>query len=253
MAVYGRSRGWTMPVAAAPSVQGPTWRGNEPGGMTFIADQPFTALPSNGWSGFSTWSIQSDSGPQSAPGAFEIFYPQNYASGSAPGSAECGLGFRTIYLCMYMKYSSNWQGEVTSMNKILYLLNNGVGRFILRSEGTGAGPLLAGLYLQGVAAGGNFDSGTTQVSTSSVPIPRGTWTMLEVIATSNTGSNLDGSASLYVNGAFAVGFSGIEFAAGAPVFDLIQVNPIWGGGGDLVSDPAGISIRYDHIYMSGKA
>jgi hypothetical protein len=181
-----------------------------------------------------------------------MVYPAGYSSGSAPGSAEINIGsYRTVYASMYVKYSSNWQGERTTMNKIFYIVGgpNQVGWLVIRTSGTGNGPLLAGIYLQGVAAGGNFDSGATGVYTSSIDLGRGQWHLLEVIATANTGSNRDGSVSLYVDGVLASTCSGIEFAAGSPIFNYVQENPIWGGGGDVAK--AAQSLRVDHFYLSG--
>jgi hypothetical protein len=221
--------------------------------MTLISDQPFTSLPSNGWQGYGSYGIVADAtAPQSPNNVFEMVYPAGYSSGSAPGSAEINIGgYRTVYASMYVKYSSNWQGERTTMNKIFYIVGgpNQVGWLVIRTSGTGSGPLLAGIYLQGVAAGGNFDSGATGVYTSSIDLGRSQWHLLEVIATANTGSNRDGSVSLYVDGVLASTCSGIEFAAGSPVFNYVQENPIWGGGGDVAK--AAQSLRVDHFYLSG--
>ena len=79
---------------------------------------------------------------------------------------------------------------------------------------------------------------------------RGQWHMGEMVAVSNTGSNKDGSADIYVDGVHAAGVSGIEFEAGGPLFNLVKEDPTWGGGGDVVQNT--MSFRIDHIYMSGK-
>ncbi|MFL5489460.1 MAG: hypothetical protein ACJ8AJ_13360, partial [Gemmatimonadaceae bacterium] len=110
-------------------------------------------------------------------------------------------------------------------------------------------PLYAEVYLQGIAAGGNA-GGTTGVYTSPIEYKRGQWHHVEVVAVSNTGSNRDGSVTMWVDGVLASSATGIEFEAGGPTWTYLQLSPTWGGGGDRVTND--MWIRIDHMYVSGQ-
>ena len=244
----------TVTAPLPPPPPGTGWRGHEPSGMTQISDEPFTSLPSNGWTGYRSWGIVPDAtAPESPSSVFEITYPAGYASGDTPGLAELAVNpsYKELYVSMYMKYSPNFQGERTGTNKIIHFLSGPSTRnyAFIAGHGYGNGPLTARINLQGISAGGNYDNGTTGLYDSPIDL-RGGWHLLEVIAISNTGSNLDGSVSLYVDGVLATSCTGIRFEAGSPLWNFVQESPTWGGGGDIAT--ASMSIRIDHIYVSGK-
>jgi uncharacterized protein YjdB len=242
----------TAPLPPPPPGGGAGWRGKEPAGMTLITDQPFTSLPSNGWTGFFGYDLASDAtGPQSPGGAFENIYPAGMAGGGNPGLAEFQFsGRKTLYVAMYVKHSANFQGHFTEVNKILHIWVGGTNHLVLNAAGSGSGALRGQIRLQGIAGGGNFDGGTAGVYDNGVSLARGAWHLLELIAVANTGSNKDGSVSLYVDGVLAATCSGIEFEANGPSWNLVKIDPTWGGTGDRVT--SAMSLRVDHIYMSGK-
>ncbi|MDB4870290.1 MAG: hypothetical protein JWL97_1294 [Gemmatimonadales bacterium] len=241
----------TAAITGTPSTA-TGWRGHEPSGMTTISDQPFNSLPSNGWTGWFNYDLASDgTGPQSPGSAFENIYPAGWSGGGNPGLAEIGFNaYRTLYASMYVKHSSNFQGHTSGVNKIIHIWVGGLNHLFLNAAGNGSGPLVAQIRLQGIAGGGNFDAGTAGIYDNGVELARGQWHLIEVVAVSNTGSNLDGSVSLYVDGLLAASCSGIRFEAGAPLFNTAKLDPTWGGIGGTVSSQ--MSIRVDHIYMSGK-
>jgi uncharacterized protein YjdB len=232
---------------------GAVWRGNEPASMTAITDQPFTSLPSSGWTPYFSWGLASDAtAPHSPNSVFEIVYPAGYAGGNSPGLAEFAVNpnYRQIYICMYVKYSSNWQGHNSLVNKIIHFWVGSINRLVIEGAGSGNGPLTARISLQSIAGGGNQDGGTAGTYESPIQFVRGQWHMVEMVAVANTGSNKDGSVDLYVDGVHAAGVSGVEFQAGGPLFNLVKEDPTWGGQGDVVQSTQ--SFRVDHIYMSGK-
>jgi hypothetical protein len=221
--------------------------------MTAITDQPFTSLPSSGWTPYFSWGLASDAAaPHSPSSVFEIVYPAGYAGGNSPGLAEFAVNpnYRQIYIAMYIKYSSNWQGHLTAVNKIIHFWVGSSNHLVIVGAGSGSGPLTARISLQGIAGGGNQDGGSTGTYESPIQFIRGQWHLVEMVAVSNTGSNKDGSADLWVDGVHATGVTGIEFQAGGPLFNLVKEDPTWGGGGDVVKNTQ--SFRIDHIYMSGK-
>jgi uncharacterized protein YjdB len=239
------------PPPPPPPPPGGGWRGHEPSGFTFLSDQPFNSVPSNGWIGYYTWGIVSDpTAPQSPNSVLEFNYLPGFTSGISPGQVDYQTipNYRQVYVSMYVKLSSNWQGERTSgMSKIAFV---GSGKVVLRADGFGSGTLLAGIYLQGIVAGGTTDNGTTGIFTSPIELVRGRWHLLEVLTVANTGNNRDGSVTLWVDGALASSATGIEFEVGGPTWTLVDEDPIWGGGSDVVT--SAMSLRVDHIYLSGK-
>jgi hypothetical protein len=221
--------------------------------MTTITDQPFTSLPSSGWTPYYSWGLATDAAaPHSPSSVFEIVYPAGYGGGNSPGLAELAINpnYRQIYISMYIKYSSNWQGHNSLVNKIIHFWVGSLNRLVIEGAGSGSGPLTARISMQSIAAGGNQDGGTTGTYESPIQFIRGQWHLVEMVAISNTGSNRDGSVDLWVDGVHAAGVSGIEFQAGGPLFNLTKEDPTWGGQGDVVK--ATQSFRIDHIYMSGK-
>lgn len=243
--------GYRLGIPAAEG--GGEWRGNEPASMTLITDWDCTSLPDEGWAGFNDYDLVSDAtGPQSPSGTFSNIYPLGWGGGDNPGLAEIGFtSYRTLYQCMYVKHSSNFQGHGSNVNKITHIWVGAVNHLFLNAAGNGSDSLIAQIRLQGIVAGGSHDGGTAGIyDNNSIELVRDTWNLLEVVAVSNTGSNLDGSVDLYVNGDLAAFCSGIEFETGGPLIDLEKLDPTWGGTGETVD--AEMFIRFDHVYMSGK-
>ncbi|MFL5637769.1 MAG: Ig-like domain-containing protein [Gemmatimonadaceae bacterium] len=237
-------------TASGPPPPPPTGS-HEPAGMTLISDQPFNSLPSNGWTGFCCAMPLDPTAPRSPQKTIQFDYPAGFVSGSSPSQTDLPLSgnLRTLYVDMWIKFSPNWQGERTTMNKIYHLLPGNTNHVVIWANGVGSDPLYAGIYLQGIAAGGNA-GGATGVYTSPIELVRGQWYRMEVVATANTGSNRDGSVTLWVNGVLAATATGIEFEAGGPPWTYLQLSPTWGGGGDRVTNA--MWMRIDHMYVSGK-
>jgi hypothetical protein len=220
--------------------------------MALISDQAFDSLPSNGWTGFYAYNLATDgTAPQSPMGVFENIYPAGWEGGGNPGLAEITFtNYRTLYLAMYVKHSANWQGHTSEVNKLVHIWVGGSNHLFLNAAGGGSDPLIAQIRLQGIVAGGSHDEGTGGIYDTGVQMARDTWHLLEVVAVANTASNLDGSVDLYLNGDLVASCSGIEFEADGPLFGLVKLSPTWGGIGDSVTST--MSLRVDHIFMSGK-
>ena len=214
---------------------GPTWRGNEPGGLTQIGvDQPFNSLPSLNWSiqGSGAAVVSDGSGPQSPGNVFVVTWPTGTAGGNGVGQAFRALSasYDTFYICCWQKFSSNWQGGTTpagdglNASKIMYPFVAGSNRFILEARAISNGPLLVSIGLQNTTV----PSGST-FTTSASAFTRGAWDLVEVIVQGNTSGNADGFVKVFLNGTLVVQKLGIQWTAGAAqITDQLSLDPVWG-------------------------
>lgn len=250
-------------VGARKRVTGPVWRGNELAGMTLISEQDFGSMPSGGWGLFAGATLIDDpTAPRSPSKVMNVTYQFGASGGNSNGFTEKDLGatqFRTLYMCAWFKFSSNWQGAANTVNKMGFGYigaGGGNNRLVFEADGVGSGPLKPRIDLQSLVAGGNFDSGTTGSYSSNVTptqFTRGAWDLLEMIAVANTTGAADGSVDLYLNGVHAASCSGIQFVTDtSPMWLNFQINCLWSNPADSVTDPAGMTFECDHVYLSGK-
>ena len=150
--------GWIllgMVPAATRAQAGPHGGPHEPPGFTLITDRPFDAKVEDGWTdrGDPWFSIVQDpSAPKSPPGVGQAMFPRGYEGGSGPilTAHRLGPGYRDLYLAMWIRFSSNWVGHRSGVNKILHIWIDGRNKLILMARGIGRGPLLATVGLQGL-------------------------------------------------------------------------------------------------------
>jgi hypothetical protein len=197
--------------------------------------------------------------PKSPNSVLEIVFPGGFPGGNAPGAVEKFIpNPTTLYMSAWVKYSSNYQGHNTSVNKIFHFwINDAAGagnHLIIAAHGVGSGPLIPTISLQGIQGGGNNVGGTSGTYEANV-VPsaqfiRGQWHKLEAIAIANTGSSANGSVQLFFDGVLVARCSGIEFVNTNNVWGDFTISPTWGGEGDTVINT--MSLRIDHVYLSGK-
>jgi hypothetical protein len=225
----------------------------EPAGMSLITNEPFDALPSNHCTGYYTYSLVPDAtAPYSPTSVFQILYPAGYHGGDSPGLTECPIAsYRQVYMSMYLKFSPNFQGHLTHVNKIIHFWIGGTNKLFLLGDGAGSAPLLASVGLQGVASSPYGTSAQVQPNVvTGAQFVRGQWYHLEMLATSNSSGANDGSVDLWLNGTLVAHLTGIQWTTGAPTFTDAKLDPTWGGLNDTVSSD--MTLRVDHLYLSGK-
>ena len=251
------SGGRGVDVPSPPGGGGATWRGNEPAGMTFIDERPFNMLTENDTPHVPFWnatggSIVTDaSAPHSPSNVLRGLYAAGMVGGSAAMGSSVegqGISYKTLYVCWWSKYSANWQGHITGVNKQSYFSANGDPATTGWSAiGVGAADLVPEFFSQ---AGQSTDGYYRPNLIPSAVVPRGQWNYIEVVLVGNTAGNADGTVDWFVNGAHVGSISGMIFETAAAKWDRYALDPVWGGIGDAVT--ADMTFDVDHVYLSGK-
>jgi uncharacterized protein YjdB len=247
----------TSAITATAGGGTPGWRGNEPSAMTFIDERAFNSLTENDaphapyWLSSGGTIVQDATAPQSPSNVIRATYPAGASGGSGPMSTLVegqGISNRVFYVSWYGKYSSNFYGHLTGVNKQSYFgANGGVGQVYFEAYGVGTNPLTPNIVLQaGLSTDGVFGPNLVP----STVVPRNQWFYIEIVLTGNTSGNADGSVDWFINGVHVGNRSGLRFTTTATSWDRFQFDPIWGGLGDTV--PATMTLDIDHIYLSGK-
>lgn len=230
---------------------------NEPAGYVQITDRAFNAKVENGWTdrGDPAFSIISDpTAPQSLPTVGQAAFALGRIGGTGP--IQTGIFTTTqphsIYIALWIKLSTSWDGHSSYVNKVLHLWINRGNKAYLNLNGAGAGSFTPRVDLQGVnetpvTRNLNPNSGNNRQLT------RGGWHFWEVLVTANTPGQPDGIAQWWLDGTQIASYSNINYVPVANQGDFwseIVWNPTWGGIGDVV--PADQWMWIDHIYISGK-
>jgi uncharacterized protein YjdB len=251
----GKSGSATITVAAIPPPPLPG-NSNEPSGMTFIDQRPFNTLQENAAPHVPYWDtdnslsiVQDTTAPRSPSNVIRATFPTGYTGGSAPGHAGTPFGnYRTLYVSWWGKYSANWWGHLTGVNKQAYFgANGGPGQVYFEGGGVGSANLGPRIVLQ-AGLGTDFSDAPNLVP--GAVIPRGAWFQIEVVLVGNTGGNSDGTIDWWLNGVHVGSRTGLKMATTAAYWDVFEFRPIWGGLGDTV--PATQTLDWDHVYLSGK-
>lgn len=235
--------------------------------MTLIDQRPFNTLAENAsphvpaWDTVNAVSILNDAtAPHSPPNCLRVTYAAGSGSGTAPGSAGTdwsgqGLNIHTLYICYAARWSANWQMEDSGFTKQMYAWIGGAGRFFMAGNGAPwpdiTSPITPYSMLQACVV---FPSGNGNWAPNLVPstrIVRGQFQTIEYVLKSNTAGTADGSVDMYVDGVHCTSVTGIQWTAGAAVWELFQWEPVWGGTGPTLVQ-AEQYLDCDYIYLSGK-
>ena len=252
----GKSASATVLVPAVvtppPPPPPPPGSSNEPSGMTTIADRAFNSLQEGSWYTDTKLSIVQDAtAPKSPSGVLRASYPAGFAGGTSAGPAELQFtGYKTLYMSYWAKYSANWQGHNTGINKHCYVWvteNGGYTPFVMEAEGSGSGPLKPRPILQRMIVGdGPYEPNLVPSAT----ITRDKWFHVEVVIVGNSAGTADGTMDIYLDGVHVTSVSRLQWSSGATRFYIFQFYPVWGGIGDTVDNDQWF--EWDHVYLSGK-
>jgi len=219
--------------------------------MTAVLDRPFNSLNELGitdyfYNGDMSF-INDATAPHSPLGILRATYPAGTAyDGNGPGSFDFYTGDkRTLYSAQWIKYSANWYGHPSGVNKIVYFHTTigDVPVLYLNAAGAGYGPLSPQVWTQ---------YPNRNLLPNLVPnaeIIRDQWNLLELVVVGNTAGNADGSVDWYLNGVH-VGSYVLQWQASAVTWGLVHWTTIWGGVGG--SKPATQWRDSDHFYLSAK-
>jgi hypothetical protein len=227
---------------------------NEPTGMTLIDERPFNSLAEHAsphvpaWDTDASLSIITDnSAPKSASSVMRASFPTGFPGGTSSGHAGVPFGGRRVlYINYWAKYSANWWGHLTGVNKQVYVFANGKNIVFFEATGVGTAPLQPRIVTQGTP---NDQTYTPNLVPSAV-IPRGQWFNVEIVLTGNSSGAADGSVDWWVNGVHVGSRTSVAFTSGATLWDTFEIRPVWGGLNDVV--PATQTLDWDNIYLSGK-
>ena len=240
-----------------PSVAGTF---NEPTGMTVITDRAFNKLNEDVlWTDENPAKIALDAGaPRSPTTVWRAVFPAGFAGGSGPANSwlEFSPHPRVAYIRWYFKYSSNWYGNPTGINKMFYVWTNAsVPSVVIEASGAGTAALKLRIAGQDIVKGGSGygdaqNPDWPQNLAPSFVISRGAWHTGELLLVGNTSGQANGSFDAWIDGVHVTGLAGIQFVPGNALWGNMNMDPVWGGVGGTV--PALQTWDVDHFYMSGK-
>ena len=245
------------PITVVPqSGQAVPWP-HEPAGAVKVSERAFASLEETGWHDTQTgpnFGIVTDSGaPKSAMGVGQMRFPAGFSSvGTAPGVAETNFNTNamTVYCSFWVKFSSNWVGHSSGVNKIVHFWIGGSNNVIAEAYGSGTEPLRPMVMFQGIANMG----GAAAFAPNLVPtmkVPRGKWHRWEIVLKTNSAGAADGTVEWWIDGVRVGTYDKIQIKPGLAKWDGMMWNPTWGGvGGPTV--PVEQIMWMDHIYASAR-
>jgi len=248
----GQSGSSTITVPTPPPPP-PPGSSNEPSGMTLINERAFNTQQESPWDTDNSLSIVQDpTAPKSPSSVLRATFSAGFAGGSASGHTGMTWsgGQRILYARYWMKYSTNWWGHNTGINKQAYAWvtdGGGYTPFVMEAEGVGSGTLKPRPILQRMIRGdGNYEPNLVPGAT----IQRGQWFQIEIILTGNTAGTADGAMDIYLDGVHVTSVGGLQWTNGTTAWNVFELYPVWGGIGDTV--PATMWLDWDHVYLSKK-
>jgi hypothetical protein len=252
----------TLPTLTVTSGGTAFWP-NEPPGFTKFTERAFNSEPPNGpaedgWTSDylpdpSGVTIVTDpSAPYSPPNVGQALFYTGFPSGSGPVDAErylTGTSATQLYISFWLKFSSNWYGNGSSVNKIFFIWIHDAPAVYFQAYGSGNGPLIPLVTTQNTPADHDPWWGNQN---SSVQVVRGAWQRWEVLLVCNTAGNADGVLKWWVDGTLIGSYNNVQYASASQghTWQTVAWNPTYGGGGPAV--PADQYQWIDHIYVSLK-
>lgn len=238
---------------------GVSWRQNEPLGLTQIVNEPFddiNVLNAPPWfisSTTGTKSIVADTTGGVSP---QNVLQQLYAAGFSGGSGGTATGVDTlnndeIYVCLRIKWSSNWQAHPTGTNKFMFAtiddFGGGGDPLFMNLNTQGAQPRII-VYLQGAGVG------RVLPRVAEANITYGQWYTIEMRFKMNTAYNVaDGEAQVWVDGVLSTDLSDVLYysdAGSAGKWNTVKLDQTWGGSGGTVTND--MTIDHDHMFIGVK-
>jgi hypothetical protein len=184
----------------------------------------------------------------------QILYPAGFAGGGEPVNVYTVLSpqYRTLYLGIWLKMSSNWQGHPTLVNKMIHLFTGGSNHVVPTIWGSGNGMLQAGVLLQGVVTDGTGKSASNLYPNlgPTGEIHRGQWHHLEYVFIGNTSGTANASAEWWLDGVKVGSYTNMQYVSGNSAWEQLSWSPTWGGLGSTVT--SAMTMSFDHIRVSGK-
>lgn len=201
--------------------------------------------------------------PYSSPDSvLQFYYDSGFVAGSAPatitfGSLRCGPGSwpnsastSQTYMGFWFKYSSNWYGEQSGVNKLTELFDNtDNGSYVQAGYGTGTNPLYT--WEEWESPGDSSGAGSMSNNVGNTEITLNTWHLFEVLwtYTGSVGGINRFTATRWLDGVEQSNYTNLPVVGTG--MGCANVYPNWGGGGDTLKVSGGIKLWISHIRITG--
>jgi len=234
-------------------------RADEPASLSALTQRQFSTRATNVYdtTGSQGWAtdertylniVDDAAAPMSPSKVGELTWRAGLRNGD-PGALWYNFksSYRTVYAALWVKLSSNFQGNSSNYNQMAVMWQAGVPRVILQLQGTGSGALTPTAILNSTA-----DSRQRLGATQPVTVSRGEWHLWEVVARINTAGKSDGALVWYVDGVPALQYGDLRVIGSneRDTWDSFYIWPGWNSA-DVVQQT--MTMRVDHAYISASA
>ncbi len=239
---------------------------HEPAGYEMLTKRDFSSKAksdgdrgpagSQGWDGAEYRSkrvtiVKDPTAPASPEGVLQFLYPAGFRGGSAPGLSQFVIRkpVTSLYISMWVKLSSNFDGHRSNTNKIFHMWIAGGNKLFVSAEGEGARRLQPQIRLQGVT---DPRARLLPNEARGAEVARGRWQRWEFMLAVNTPGQANGRAQWWIDGRKVSDHRDIRLLEPGqrPAWQQFQLSPTWGGGGANVSRD--MYLWVDEVYISGR-
>ncbi len=245
---------------------------NQPAGFRLLNNVPLSikSAPGTGPVILKPWVRAMNTTTDPTRGLVAQFtYATGMSAGRAPGEAWMDEALlrtqnaKDVYFCAWIQPSSNFVGHVSGVNKLVFFgFGKSGNQGIMMLYGVGSGALRFRLYGQGTngaptGTGGSSScgaSGCSWMGNVGPSVPRGTWSMVEVLLHSGPLGSKTSWMEGYFNGVSTGRISGYDLlgptANGTnPRAEKVAISPTWGGTGGSVT--ASFNLQVSGVVLSG--
>jgi hypothetical protein len=233
---------------------------NEPLGYTLLSQRSFNEVQEENWIQYFDYNLSIVSESVTGGGSPGNVGRARFRTGPIAQNkslmpftlSKTGWNKPNLYVCCWLKFSSNWQNHQSTTNKIFYITDSSTGGggspFYLNAHGAAPSDPDAALDLRGQMQHPNWSNRGLSANLVAAPIVRGTWYKVELLLKMNTGNNSDGEFHMWVDNTKRAEYTNVRWSDGDHKWDNFRWEPIWGGRNDDVQEEM---YQYmDHIYLS---
>jgi hypothetical protein len=190
---------------------------------------------------------------RSEPKAVEIVYPEGLGSDSPHNRTWKPIEeheFRGVSIAYSVKYSANWTGHPSVVNKMFYVSQKGFAAspLVIIAKGAGQDPLTLEVRTQDA----RFGARNLRANLGSAELERGRWHRVEVYAFFNSEGKSDGRVIFFLDGQPVGDYSDVKLSTAddPKIWGEIKLDAIWGGNGPA-SVPQMQTLRLDDLVVKG--